>query len=49
MYLLLLRRPRPTQGCTADNDGDDDDDDDNDDDDLLFLSGFNKLEFSRPI
>jgi hypothetical protein len=30
---ICLRRPRPTQGCRADDD-DDDDDDNNDNDDL---------------
>jgi len=30
LYVLQIWRPRPTQGCRADDD-DDDDDDDNDD------------------
>jgi hypothetical protein len=35
----LKRRPRPTQGCRADDDGDDDGGDDDDDDD--DVKGYN--------
>jgi len=43
IYVLMSRRPSPTQGCRADDDDDDDDDDD------VLMSGLMLHHFSQAL